>query len=520
LPFSRPSTVARKVAVSRPIWNAVSGLMPPEVRNSLALRDRRWVSIIRRPSAASSRGLPPLAVRWARISSVSASISGDRMSSCFRLLSKPTSSAFILRMLAAAASDTFHLALTLASWRAVSPEAAGISLPLKAPPLASSSRSRPRATRLSCSWEKASGLPCIAFGAALPTRCECITASLAIWVWLDATAPLPALRHSEKMVTRMPAAKATSRMRSWRGSDRWPISGRRRSSSAPVDGGCRGGGALLAAGQVAEPQAASSAEWYGAAVARCSARLGSGGGARIRHQADAELGVGRGQHGGALSLSLGENSNLRIPFQLQSRPVVVMCVLEADRPAGSARPAPAPPAPAASRSWPSASTRRPSCGLMSAAWRSPCTRAARKPQGMPRLGAKVTSRMPPGGRLGYAFLRAEEARQVDHADQAAANVRQAQVPGLGQRHAGERRHRHDLAGFEQVEQVALAADLDAQLVRARAAAGARGLHALEQLFLVLAQAGAPGSRIEGGHGQSPSVAILASSAAGSTGLTK
>ena len=51
--------VARTVPVSRPSWNAVSARMPPEVRNSLALRDRRWVSIIMRPIAASSRALPP-----------------------------------------------------------------------------------------------------------------------------------------------------------------------------------------------------------------------------------------------------------------------------------------------------------------------------------------------------------------------------------------------------------------------------------------------------------------------------
>jgi len=81
-------------------------------------------------------------------------------------------------------------------------------------------------------------MPCIAFGAALPRRCECISASPAIWVWLAATAPLPALRHSDRMVIRMPIENAISRMRSWRGSDRWPISGRRRASSPPPPPAC------------------------------------------------------------------------------------------------------------------------------------------------------------------------------------------------------------------------------------------------------------------------------------------
>jgi hypothetical protein len=88
-------------------------------------------------------------------------------------------------------------------------------------------------------------------------------------------------------------------------------------------------------------------------------------------------------------------------------------------------------------------------------------------------------------------IRLEVARQVDDAQQAAADVREAEIPRLRERHGGQRRQRHDLAGFDEVQQVAHAADLHAQLVRARAAARARGLHALEQLFLVLAQAGAP-----------------------------
>jgi hypothetical protein len=103
---------------------------------------------------------------------------------------------------------------------------------------------------------------------------------------------------------------------------------------------------------------------------------------------------------------------------------------------------------------------RPAC--MSAAWRRPYTRPTSSAQLNPRRGAKRhQARIHPGFRRG---LVVEIARQVDHADQVAAHIGQAQVPGLGQRHRGERRRRHDLAGFGQVEQVARAADRDAQLV--------------------------------------------------------
>ena len=140
------------------------------------------------------------------------------------------------------------------------------------------------------------------------------------------------------------------------------------------------------------------------------------------------------------------------------------------------------------------------------------------------------------GAIGRCFL-AQVARQVDHAQQAAAHIGQAQVPGLGQRNDGQGRGGDDLADLEQVDQVARGPDRQAQLAGIAAGAGAGRLHLFQQLLLVQAQAGtarrgiAPAALFtllavarRDGHALTPpavaTAAMLASRRSGSTGLTR
>ena len=161
-------------------------------------------------------------------------------------------------------------------------------------------------------------MPCIAFGAALPTRCECISASLAIWVWLDATAPLPALRHSDKMVTQ-DADREGDEQDAQLARQRQVADQRQAQVSS-----CAAAAAAAAAARCLRP--AELAEPLRGVVGRI--RQAAAGGQRRRRAARRGImptpncGVGRRQHGALpSSLSLGKNSSrvwMRIPCQLQS----------------------------------------------------------------------------------------------------------------------------------------------------------------------------------------------------------